>query len=380
VPRLTKQNPKYRRHKPSGRGVVTIDGKDIYLGRWNSPESVSEYHRLIAQWNSNGRRLPSAGSDLTIAELVEQFGRYIDVYYRRPDGTPTGEAATFRSPLKVLMKLFGSEPAMGFDSSMLKTVRDALIERGLSRKTVNGHIVRIRRIFSWGASPDSGKLVPHTIAAELEALPALEPGRSAAREPGKVLPVSDETVQATLPYLPGDVRAMVELQRLTGMRSGEVTAMRIGQLDRSGETWCYSPGQHKTAHKGKDRHIAIGPRGQQILQPFLFKLDADAYVFSRGSASGSNHHYTPHSYGRIVRRAADRADAWAKAGKIIDNKKRIVLRWHVHQLRHTYATQARKIGGLEAAQVALGHSTAKITEVYAERDAALAAKIAQAIG
>jgi hypothetical protein len=35
---------------------------------------------------------------------------------------------------------------------------------------------------------------------------------------------------------------------------------------------------------------------------------------------------------------------------------------------------------LEAAQVALGHSQAQITEVYAERDLALAAKVAAAIG
>jgi hypothetical protein len=28
--------PTYRRHKPSGRALVTIDGRDIYLGAYDS--------------------------------------------------------------------------------------------------------------------------------------------------------------------------------------------------------------------------------------------------------------------------------------------------------------------------------------------------------
>ena len=35
--------------------------------------------------------------------------------------------------------------------------------------------------------------------------------------------------------------------------------------------------------------------------------------------------------------------------------------WHPHQLRHTHATEVRRRFGLEAAQVALGHSQAQVT-------------------
>jgi hypothetical protein len=31
--------PKYRRHKPSGQAVVTLSGKDFYLGKWNTKAS-----------------------------------------------------------------------------------------------------------------------------------------------------------------------------------------------------------------------------------------------------------------------------------------------------------------------------------------------------
>src|SRR4051812_47820333 len=39
--------PSYRLHRPSGQAVVTIDGKDQYLGKHDSPESHAEYDRRI---------------------------------------------------------------------------------------------------------------------------------------------------------------------------------------------------------------------------------------------------------------------------------------------------------------------------------------------
>jgi integrase len=57
-----------------------------------------------------------------------------------------------------------------------------------------------------------------------------------------------------------------------------------------------------------------------------------------------------------------------------------VPHWHPNQLRHSHATEVRRRFGLEAAQVALGHAQANITEVYAERDLRLAVKVAAEIG
>lgn len=53
-----KRTPSYRLHTPSGLAVVTIDGKDIYLGRHGTPESEEQYHRLIVEWLAN-RQAPS---------------------------------------------------------------------------------------------------------------------------------------------------------------------------------------------------------------------------------------------------------------------------------------------------------------------------------
>jgi len=53
-----KRTPKYRYHKTSGRALVEIDGKTIWLGPYGSDESHEAYNRIIAEWLANGRRLP----------------------------------------------------------------------------------------------------------------------------------------------------------------------------------------------------------------------------------------------------------------------------------------------------------------------------------
>ena len=49
------RTPSYRHHKPSGQAVVTIGRRDIYLGKFDTPESRTEYDRVIAEWLGNGR-------------------------------------------------------------------------------------------------------------------------------------------------------------------------------------------------------------------------------------------------------------------------------------------------------------------------------------
>jgi hypothetical protein len=68
----TLRTPSYRLHRPSGLAVTTLNGRDVYLGRFGSPESRAEYDRLLMEWLSNGRRLPTpaTGSDVNIAQIV----------------------------------------------------------------------------------------------------------------------------------------------------------------------------------------------------------------------------------------------------------------------------------------------------------------------
>ena len=42
--------PKYRLHKASGQAVVTLSGRDVYLGKHGSEESHARYHEEVSHW------------------------------------------------------------------------------------------------------------------------------------------------------------------------------------------------------------------------------------------------------------------------------------------------------------------------------------------
>jgi len=110
--------------------------------------------------------------------------------------------------------------------------------------------------------------------------------------------------------------------------------------------------------------------------------------------------YTTPSYYVAIRRACDRAfppppplgrredETLAEWRARLTPKQKADLaawqkahRWHPHQLRHTAATEIRRAFGLEAAQLALGHSSAQVTDaVYAERDHGKVAEIMRQVG
>lgn len=297
-----------------------------------------------------------------------------------------------KTSIKIVRELYGRTPASKFGPLALQAVREAMIAKDSCRNQINKHVDRVKRMFKWATAQ---QMIPGDVYHALRCVDGLKRGRSKAREGRKVKPVSDIDVAATLKHLPQVVADMVQLQRLTGARPGEICSIRPGDINRQSDVWEYIPESHKTEHHDKLRAIFIGSKGQQILLPYLLRAD-DAYCFSpreadakrraaqhearkvpvgSGNRPGSNRKAKPrrapaekygnNSYGRAIRRASN------KAG---------IGTWSPHRLRHTFATEVRRSFGLEAVQVCLGHSQAAVTEIYAERDFAKAANVARQIG
>lgn len=62
--------PKYRKHKASGQAVVTLSGKEHYLGPHGTKASKLEFDRLIAEWLQSGRSpLAVDACDVTVVEI-----------------------------------------------------------------------------------------------------------------------------------------------------------------------------------------------------------------------------------------------------------------------------------------------------------------------
>ncbi len=266
-----------------------------------------------------------------------------------------------------------------------------MVEFGWCRKTVNKSVTRVRSIFKWGVSEE---LVPADLLARLASVAGLQRGRSEALDPEPVAPVTDADVSVVLPLVPRGVRGLILFQRLTGARPGESVALRVADIDTTGDVWTYTPTAHKNTWRGKARTIAIGPRCRQLLEEYK-PADPDTPVFPTADGTA----YTVSGYRQAVERACDRAfpppvplaqreDETAAAWQVrlTDEQRQAVKawqtehRWHPNQIRHTFATEARRLFGLEGAQVALGHSKADTTQIYAERDNALSAKVASQIG
>ncbi len=115
----------------------------------------------------------------------------------------------------------------------------------------------IKRMIGWGVA---NEMLPGHALHRLQAVEGIRTNQPGVVPPKKVLPVSEGDVQAILPHLTPATRAMVELQCLTGMRPGEVVRLTTGEIDRSGDVWIYRPREHKTASRGKDRMVPLGPR------------------------------------------------------------------------------------------------------------------------
>jgi hypothetical protein len=218
--------PSYRRHTQSGQAIVTLtDGlgarRDVLLGKYGTSASRHAYGRVISEWEARGRTMPVAdvGADLTVSELILRFWRWAQQHYRHPDGEPTSEVSDFRLSLRPLRELYGLTPANSFGPLALRAVQQRMVDSGLCRNVVNARCRRIVRVFKWGTSME---LVPPSVHHALVTVGGLKRGRTAARETEPVKPVSVAFVEAVLPHVLPPVRAMIELQRLTGMRPGEV--------------------------------------------------------------------------------------------------------------------------------------------------------------
>lgn len=148
--------PKLSRHK-SGAARVRIKGKDIWCGRYGTPESVEEYRRVVASYVETGEapRVINADCTPTVAEVALKFWEERVVVYYRKHGKPTSEVANFESALKLLTSLYGMLPIADFSPTKLREVQKMMMiqpkvtgGRAWTRNTANHHLSRIKRMSS----------------------------------------------------------------------------------------------------------------------------------------------------------------------------------------------------------------------------------------
>jgi integrase len=426
MPRLINRQPKYGLHKASGQAVVTIRGREQYLGKHGTPESREKYRQLIEQAEREPEPEPQTADEdttprpATLIELRERLKRnrpimLVELLYvytqwaKSYHGEHGSEPMAVRPLAMELLEFSPNARTTDLKPYALTEFQDFAAGKGKwCRKHINKQCERIKRIYRWGVH---NEIVSPSVWHAPCSATGLKKGKTKAKESKLVKPVDDDVVEQTRPHLRTVVADMIQLQRSTGARPGEICQLRPGDIDRSGEVWQYRPEAHKTEHHDKERIICIGPKAQLILGRYLLR-PAESYCFdpaeamaemraersenrktplSCGNRAGTNNkplprrtcrdRYDTNSYRRAIHRACDRAfPAPEGLSKAEEKAWHQSHRWSPNQLRHSAGTEVRKLFGLDAAQVVLGHSSANVTEIYAERDQALAARVALEVG
>ncbi len=344
--------PKHCFHKGAGQGYVTLNGDRYYTGKWKTEASEARYRELLAAYLKEEplaaaapRARHASPSEPSLEFICAEYLDHSKAENDRPGQRDNKQHNHNCNMVKRLLKHFAGTPAACFGPKALKTFMRHQ-ESELCRSFVNDQKRRVVRMFRWAASEE---LIPPQVHQALLSVEGLRRGRTAARETEKVRPVPWSDVEATLPQMHSTLRSMVMLHWYTGLRPSELVDMRWEEIDRSSETWVYSPNTHKNAWRGDSAARPIGPKGREVLTNHRSGLasgpmfnPSDGYR-ERGRKPpkhfGPDSTYTPDSYRKAIQRACVRAG---------------VKPWFPYRIRHSFCTRVDSIAGLEAANIAMG--------------------------
>ncbi len=219
APAMTKpiRVPSLRHHKPSRPAVVTINGPTTIWAD-SAPRTARPNTRV--SWRSispeaSGPAPPSLISrSMSWPSNTSVCPRLLREEWQadeRAGGYRVRHPASYRA----LWPLMAAE----FGPIRLKAVRQAMIDSGLCRNEINKRVGKLIRMFKWAASEE---MLPGSVFHALQAVTGLRRGRSGVRESLPVKPVPMEFVEAIRPFVSRQVWVMIQLQLLTGARSGEI--------------------------------------------------------------------------------------------------------------------------------------------------------------
>ncbi|MBZ0153990.1 MAG: tyrosine-type recombinase/integrase [Planctomycetes bacterium] len=381
--------------------------RQVRLGRADDPETAGRYRTFVAEWVATGCRWPDEKRPeavLTVQGIVDAYTKHVAEHYRRPStGEATREGSNLKHAVVDLLELFRDLPAIKVDALVVKRVREAMVARGLCRKTVNDRVQRIQRMVRWAAEE---RLVPPSVHHEVKLVSPLKPGRGGAHDNPPRMAVSIEHVDAVKKHLPKPLVALVEFMLLTGARCGEAVQLASRYVDRAKEVWEFKPPKHKGEWRGHARVVLIGPKAQAAVLPFVREEPDRAWfrpcdVVEAMHAESRKRHalarrakgqplwpkhmarvrskrkgaaaqlvpgtdYTANAIGHAIRRACDAAG---------------IPRFGPHALRHAACGRIYAELGEEAAVATIGHGSPIISRRYttAARQA-LAVRAAKQLG
>lgn len=354
-------------------------GKRTYLpGAHGSPESISAYKQFIRE-TCGGAAVtdPSRPKPEGISALIELWLAHAEIYY----GGQGAYENTLHS-LKPLLHQFGATPVERFGPLKLKELQQILLAQDRSREYINRTTAHVKRMFRWALSEE---LVSAAICQGIASVPGVRKGRTSARESEPRLPVAWHDVLPVLSHVSETVRTMILCEWHTGVRPQSVCLAKPEQFDTSVIPWMWKP-RHKMEYAGQSLTVFVGPQVRKLLADRLEATAPSDYLFKPEAARRNRRYgkfYRRNSYAQAIARGIERANAQRRVENELlpeGQRKPLIPHWTPHQLRHAKATAVRAKHGIEAAQAMLGHSSIEASQIYAQRQAGVARKIAEEEG
>lgn len=290
-------------------GSYSVRRRENGRDRWISlgPEYGEACRKLAALRRGE---IPARGGS-TVAEVAK---RWLETYVRSARNEKQQVMAAARVE-RYLGEFFRYRPLVGVGPNLVREYRHWLEAAGLKPQTVAHVLSDARCLFNWCV--DSGLLdrspFPRRVMPRVQEQP---PDRLSDDEVAAVLAVDD-------PH-----RFVVQLGLATGLRWGELTRAQASHVEQG----MLVVSQTKS---GRIRRVPLPPEILAEIRGRVGRLAAYSWK-------------SPGSFARAVRDASG------------------VKRFHVHQLRHTFACQWLERGGsLVALQQILGHASIITTQRYA---------------
>jgi integrase len=318
------------------------------------------------------------------AKAQTLFGEYVTTKWWPAwrDQHPASEYSTRKKVEKRILPTFGNIPLRELDPSTIGRWKAAMVAEGLTARTVNTYLSLLGTILN--AAVDDDYLARSPLVRKSGA------GRTAATRnqpvPRREVWLLREQLDRLAEAIDPRYRALVLVAALTGMRWGELVALRWDdpRFDQPLDDGAVrGPGRLRIARAISDprrtgRGVEKGPKteagkrvialDQETIQVFLAHRELvgggpyDRIFTSPGGSRGPAGTLVHRNFIRIWKRAlatAELAHLWPEYGGL-----------HFHDLRHTHATWliAQRVPMIAVAG-RLGHANAVVTMmVYAHVD------------
>ncbi|NBW15523.1 MAG: hypothetical protein EBR82_46810 [Caulobacteraceae bacterium] len=349
-----------------------------WFGPWGSAEARANYAAFCREWidKQEVQEIPRGGTKGgTVADLVDAWLSECKVRCRK-FGRLTSSWHTQRQAMKGAMEILGERRLDALQVYDFEAVQRYFISLKLTTETINKYFAVIGQALRFGVPRGYGTL---EIVARYGAVRSLRVGQGEGAEREPVVSVDGARLNAVLSYLEsceqgergGTLARMIRLQISSGLRPGEVCALRWDWIHTDLGTWrCIVPDRvNKTAHRGKKRVVLFGPNSRAILLGQQGQGQGNSsgvvFLFDYERKQGKRE-LTRDVYARWIREACDTVG---------------VPRWHPHQLRHNRATAVREAySSAAAAAAAIGTTLDVAAEIYCDPSELAARKIAEEMG